>query len=309
MSNKNNSLTAKVISVIFALASVITIVLAINYMYIQKYNPLISIAILTVGIVNLVLAYKIYQGKAWAYHSLMLYFISALPIVLINPLNIYIKISLVLLTLLLITFFVKSVSIKKFFKVDELNNIKDTLIESWSFTKEDNLQSWAIVISLILILMKFALFPLLTLLTGTSLPIVIVESCSMYHQSDFSNWWYSNSAWYEKNDITSSEFESYSFKNGMNKGDIILVQAQKEYEKGDVIIFTAPTTHPIIHRIVDVNPIATKGDNNSGQIDMEKDISESRVIGKAVFRIPLLGWIKLIFFEPFQNENNKGLCS
>ena len=184
-------------------------------------------------------------------------------------------------------------------------NIKSFL----NFLKKDTWQSWLVSIILIVIFIKFIFFPVLSLITNSSLPLVVIESCSMYHESNFEEWWGKNSEWYNSRDISKLEFNSFNFKNGLNKGDIILVLGKKEYVKGDVIIFTAPTEHPIIHRIVVSSPLSTKGDNNLDQLEIEKNISQNAIIGKATIRIPLLGWIKLIFFEPFKTAQQRGLCS
>jgi len=128
--------------------------------------------------------------------------------------------------------------------------------------------------------------------------------------------------WYEPRDITRSEFLSFPFKNGLNKGDIIFVWGRGNYNIGDVIIFEpnpeSTAKHPIIHRIISENPTGTKGDHNKGQLTLsdlsnpqnidETNIPKERIIGKATFKIPLLGWIKLIFFEPFRSPSTRGLC-
>ena len=43
----------------------------------------------------------------------------------------------------------------------------------------------------------------------------------------------------------------------------------------------------------------TKGDNNPQSYPQlqETEISEDKLVGKAVFRVPLLGWVKIIFTE------------
>lgn len=185
------------------------------------------------------------------------------------------------------------------------NNI---LIMFWDFLKEDSWQSWIVSLILIVVFIKFIFFPTLSLLTGSSLPLVVIESCSMYHETGFNEWWEKNSAWYESRGIAKSEFFEFSYRNGLNKGDIILVTGKKQYDKGEVIIFNAPTRYPIIHRIIEENPIATKGDHNVNQLDFEKNIGADALIGKASLRIPILGWVKLIFFEPFRPINERGWC-
>lgn len=185
---------------------------------------------------------------------------------------------------------------------------KNPLEKIWAFLKADTWQSWLVSIVLIVLFIKIIFFPSLTLLTGSSLPLVVIESCSMYHESNFEEWWYKNSEWYESKGISKSEFLSFPYKNGLNKGDIILVIGKKQYDAGEIIIFNAAATHPLIHRIVSFNPISTKGDHNSNQLEIERNIRENAIIGKATLRIPLLGWIKLIFFEPFRAPQDRGLC-
>ena len=97
--------------------------------------------------------------------------------------------------------------------------------------------------------------------------------------------------------------------NALKEGDIIIVWGKGDYKIGDIIIFDAGTQHPLIHRIISEGPIQTKGDHNFDQLPMEKSISKDAVIGKGVFRIPFLGWIKLIFFDIFNPPEQRGFCS
>ena len=178
-----------------------------------------------------------------------------------------------------------------------------------NYLKKDTWDSWLVCLILVFVFIKFIFFPLLSLITGSSLPLVVVESCSMYHEANFDDWWFQNSAWYGQMGINKSDFESYPFKTGLNKGDIIITWDYGKFKKGDIIIFSAPTQYPLIHRIISDKKLTTKGDHNPGQLDIEKEISEEQVIGKAVARIPLVGWLKLIFFEPFKPANERGLCA
>src|SRR3989344_1352780 len=81
----------------------------------------------------------------------------------------------------------------------------------WLYLKQDTWHSWLVSIILIILLIKFILFPVLSFITGTPLPLVVVESCSMYHNSGFNNWWISNSAWYENRNIEESDFLLFLF--------------------------------------------------------------------------------------------------
>ena len=178
----------------------------------------------------------------------------------------------------------------------------------WEYLKKDSWDSWLVSLILVFIFIKFIFFPLLSLSTGTSLPLVVIESCSMYHPDNFESWWTRNGVWYENIEITKTEFESYKFKNGLNKGDIILAWGHSDYKRGDVIIFSAPTKYPLIHRLISNDKISTKGDNNPGQLSVEKEIAKEQIIGKSIFRIPFAGWLKLVFFEPFKPTEERGFC-
>ena len=187
----------------------------------------------------------------------------------------------------------------------------NALQKLWAYLKKDTIGSWILSLVLLFILIKFIVFPLLSLATGSSLPLVVVESCSMYHSTgNFDDWWYQNGAWYEQNNITKEQFKSFSLSPGLNKGDIVLVTGDTQPKQGDIIIFTAGTQYPIIHRIMSTNPVSTKGDNNLEQLTgIEQNISKSVILGKATAKIPFIGWIKLIFFEPFKPANQRGLCN
>ncbi len=85
------------------------------------------------------------------------------------------------------------------------------------------------------------------------------------------------------------------------KGDMIIVQGEKNFSVGDIIVFdVSDKKFPIIHRVIKINAdgtLETKGDNNSMQLTFEHNIDSSKVHGKAVFKIPLLGWVKILFTE------------
>lgn len=187
-------------------------------------------------------------------------------------------------------------------------SLKRVWNKTWEYLKRDTWDSWIVSMVLLVLIIKFVFFPVLGLITNTSLPLVIVESCSMYHESSYGEWWQKNAAWYNNININESTFSSFSLKNGLNKGDIIFVIGKKNYQIGDIIIYPSITAHPIIHRIVTENPITTKGDHNAQQYSFDTSVPQNGIIGKAAFKIPLLGWAKLIFFEPFRSESERGFC-
>ena len=186
--------------------------------------------------------------------------------------------------------------------------VKENIKKFWKFLQEDTWQSWLVSMIIIIVLIKFIFFPTLSWITGSPLPLVVVESCSMYHNADFENWWDAHAALYMQYNITKSDFQSYIFQNGLNKGDVILVWSKSTYNIGDVIIFNAGTQYPIIHRVVTAPNLSTKGDNNGGQLSEEKTISPNQIVGKGIFHIPLIGWLKLIFYEPFRPADQRGFC-
>ena len=132
---------------------------------------------------------------------------------------------------------------------------------------------------------------------------------------NFDGYWENCGDWYEENNITKEQFSKFSLRNGFSKGDIIIVWGRFEPKVGDIIIFKpnegSIAPRPIIHRIIKINEIneaktyETKGDHNAQQLTPsnniyntdETDIKEDQVIGKAVIKIPFLGWPKIWLVE------------
>ncbi|MFH0831341.1 MAG: hypothetical protein V1886_00530 [archaeon] len=170
----------------------------------------------------------------------------------------------------------------------------------WFIWESPSAWSWIIDLILLYILVKFVFFPVAGLMAGTSLPSVIVESGSMHHSGNFEEWWNNFGSWYEEHNISINDAMNWQFTNGIDKGDIILVSGRIEgnLKVGDVIIFDAGQSKPIIHRVISISGnIGTKGDNNAEQLSAEKEIEKEKIVGRAIFRIPKIGWAKLIFVE------------
>ena len=100
------------------------------------------------------------------------------------------------------------------------------------------------------------------------------------------------------------------------KGDMIIVSSpnsgvtgmflgsgNEDYKVGDIIVFDAVKggyKFPIIHRIISMNAdgtFETKGDANSVQGDFEHNVRKTQIHGRAVLKIPMLGWVKVGAFE------------
>jgi len=204
----------------------------------------------------------------------------------------------------------------------EKENVKKFFRGFWFLLWKDNsIKGWIFSIVFLFLFIKFIFFPVLNLVTGTSLPLAIVESCSMYHKggifSDFDSWFQNHEEKYTEKNITQEEFLEFPVKKGFNKGDILfIVRARPEKIKaGDVIIFSADQRNPIIHRVVEIKEIngnrvfSTIGDNNNGQLPFEKNIREDQLIGKAVIKlVPYAGWIKLVFYDWQKPQLERGFC-
>jgi signal peptidase I len=181
------------------------------------------------------------------------------------------------------------------------------------FLQKDTWTSLILTLVFAFILIKFLFFPGLSLLTGTSLPLVIVESCSMYHFENGFEKIFTENSLYRNKLINLEDTDSWDFQNGFSKGDVIFVVGAGDIEVGDVIIFNGGSRYPLIHRVISAGKTyGTKGDNyktNSNQLPIEKTINDEAVVGRALFKIPTIGWVKLIFFESSRNNWDRGFCS
>ncbi|MBS3113997.1 signal peptidase I [Candidatus Woesearchaeota archaeon] len=196
-----------------------------------------------------------------------------------------------------------------------MKNWKKKWKKIWYFIWEDNsIWSWVVNILVAFVLIKFIVYPGLGLALQTSHPVVAVVSESMEHNNGFDNWWQKSSNWYINNSVNKGDFDKFPLKNGFNKGDIMVLKGKKpeNIEIGDVVVFWSAKKDPIIHRVVkkwqdnNIYYFQTKGDNyktnpmsiKSAFLD-ETKISEESIVGNAVLRIPLLGYVKILFVEAF----------
>ncbi|MFH0890033.1 MAG: signal peptidase I [Candidatus Aenigmatarchaeota archaeon] len=101
---------------------------------------------------------------------------------------------------------------------------------------------------------------------------------------------------------------SESMVPAINKGDLVIVKyvQPSTLKIGDIIVFeTLSEPLPVIHRLYKINAdgtFQTLGDNNHGeQHDWEKNIQGSAIVGKAIFVIPYVGWVKIITCDALPN--------
>lgn len=187
---------------------------------------------------------------------------------------------------------------------------KKLLKKTWWFIwEDDSIWSWIVNIILAFVLIKYIVYPGLGFLLSTGYPIVAVVSSSMEHDGSFDNWWDGQENWYSGYDITKEQFLGFEFKNGFNKGDIMILYGKKpeDIKIGEVIVFKSKRPDPIIHRVVKKwknngeYSFQSKGDHNPDSIKSssldETNINEEQFIGKAVVRVPLLGYVKIWFVE------------
>ncbi len=166
--------------------------------------------------------------------------------------------------------------------------------------------NWSYLFMLVFafLLVKFVIFPCASAILHTEMPFVVIESTSMEHCCGFDDYWISYGLWYVKHNISKAQFMGWPFVQGLYKGDVVIVKGinKDAYNIGDVIIFWPmgnKNAVPVIHRIVNKTCIngycyyQTKGDNNQGQLPFEFNITQDAIVGKAIARIPKLGWIKL----------------
>ena len=170
----------------------------------------------------------------------------------------------------------------------KIKNLKDFWNWLWN---SNSILSWVVFVVLAFVIIRVVFFGLVSLATGSPMPFVVIESCSMNHPGffgDFEGWWEDYGSWYEERNITKEQFQGLKYSKGMKMGDIIIVSKRGGVELGDVIIFQtnkeAVSKRPIIHRAISLEPLATKGDYNSKQLTISNNIYK--------FLASLSCWIK-----------------
>ena len=207
---------------------------------------------------------------------------------------------------------------------NKLGALKHHGKKAWHFFwHDDSVSSWIANIIVAFLIIRYIVYPLLGAILGTGYPIVAVVSGSMEHglyngilcgkalpdlKESFQNYWGVCGSWYQANNISAQEFQHFPFKDGFNKGDVIILwRADPQNIKvGNILVFQGNRPQPIIHRVVRSWQeethffVQTKGDHNSNSIQGpagETKIGQERMLGKGVIRIPYLGWVKILFVD------------
>ena len=175
----------------------------------------------------------------------------------------------------------------------------------WHFIwYNDSLASWFVNLILAFVIVKWIIYPGIGFIFGTSFPIVAVVSGSMEHNGqDFDSWWEGKEGQYDQYNLTKQQFDIFPFKNGFNKGDIMFLKGvqPEDIKIGAVLVYESSRyKNPIIHRVVKKTKdgaysFTTKGDNNNAADSNPVTDDQIQRTGKAVFRIPYFGWIKIWF--------------
>ncbi len=178
--------------------------------------------------------------------------------------------------------------------------IKSFLRKVYNFLwKEESIQSYIAFIIVSYILLRFLVYPGFLFIMGWK-DIVSVLSSSMVHGPYINATYY---FWMEQNGINYTEFP---FPNGLNPGDAVVIVDANNISVGDVIVYVPEGySDSIIHRVVlkkkygDRYYYTTKGDANNAIGAFEINITEDRIVGKAVFSIPFLGYPRAILHNFF----------
>lgn len=201
---------------------------------------------------------------------------------------------------------------------------KEFAQKAWKFFwHDDSITSFLVNIVVAFLVIRFLFYPLLGIILGTSFPIVAVVSESMEHglhegklcggsftefKESFDNYWKVCGGFYGANGISKEQFRNFPFRDGFDKGDVIMLWRANRgnIEVGEILVFQGEKPQPIIHRVVKVwgedgqQYYQTKGDHNSGSIQGtqgEMKIAQERIYGKGIMRIPYVGWVKILFVE------------
>ncbi len=187
------------------------------------------------------------------------------------------------LTNIYIDFFIYLVKEENINSIMERNH-KKTKQEDQKEPKSRKKIIYAVIMISIAFLGSFLLYFILQITLNTETPIVVVESGSM--------------------------------EPVISRGDLLIVRGVPpseirngtiEDKDGDIIVFDAhgvwsnPPEEPIVHRVVDkkfeggIWQFRTKGDAN--YLVDEGWVPQENIFGIVVFKIPLLGWVKIFLTE------------
>lgn len=88
--------------------------------------------------------------------------------------------------------------------------------------------------------------------------------------------------------VTMLKVSSNSMRPEFEKGDIIFIKKQENYEIGDIITYQTKDNNLVTHRVIEKygNDYITKGDSNN--IEDEEKIKPEQIKGKLIIKIKKL---------------------
>lgn len=82
---------------------------------------------------------------------------------------------------------------------------------------------------------------------------------------------------------------SGSMEPALSVGDLLIVQAQEDYETGDIVVYQSGSV-PVVHRIVSIcdETVTTRGDANNAN---DTPFPVSAIKGEVIAAIPVIGYL------------------
>ncbi|MFW5704806.1 MAG: signal peptidase I [Nanoarchaeota archaeon] len=210
------------------------------------------------------------------------------------------------------------------------DNFWGKLKSFWHYVwHDDSFLSYILSFLFALVIIKYLIFPGLGFLLSTDYPVVAIVSGSMEHKIvdniicdkritnidskslSLNEYWQYCGNYYETNfNLTKDDFIDFRYTNGLNIGDVMVLYGKdtEDIDVGETLVFKPlderffAANGPVIHRVVDKWQdengkwhFKTKGDHNPRTYEnFEENIPEENVFGTAIFRVPYLGYFKII---------------
>ena len=224
-----------------------------------------------------------------------------------------------------------------------------TVKHIWHYLwKETSWHSFIVFFIFSIVIIKFLIFPTIGLITGAENPLVAIITGSMEHKisnhkicgfyvADSENkrlslqgYWELCGTYYEENfNITYEQFKGFTYSNGLNIGDILLLTGAdpERIRVGDTLVFIPQDKidgqsqffsrfGPVIHRVIAItdcrNTVSkecagrsglyfhTKGDHNAiSRVGFETYIPEEDLLGVPLLRIPYVGYPKILLAKAY----------
>ncbi len=171
--------------------------------------------------------------------------------------------------------------------------------------KEESLEGYILFFLFMIFLFRFVIPPISEVLLGTDMPIYVIVTPSMEHKDPEKI----RVTFYKYFEDRNISVENFPFKDGLNRGDVVFVVGRdpREIRVGDVVVFKPKGSNSVLlHRVVwkncdDKCYFTMKGDANPFSLNFkhlsEVNVSEDRIKGVVVFRIPYIGYPKVILVE------------